>query len=45
MASPGNQHCANCIGTTFVPNCLADAERRDIWHEASLWLEHWKRRR
>ena len=23
MASPGNQHCANCIGTLSFPICWA----------------------
>jgi len=33
MASPGNQHCANCIGTLSCPvcvYCLAGVEMREM---------------
>ena len=28
MASPGNQHCANCVGHTFVPY-ITNTDRDD----------------
>jgi len=48
MASPGNQHCANCIGTVSFPMvgaAVPDAKRfSELEHLAiDELLQHWHR--
>ena len=39
MASPGNRHCANCIGTLSFPIQRAPTQRSWLWSTSSAAVE------
>jgi len=44
MASPGNQHCANCIGTLSFPMCTVQTHDTSMTYLILIGSRHVRRR-